>query len=252
LSRWLAFGLPVLILTSALRCADGRREPSFRADLQQFGYIEGSGPQEYSTLGFLSEDLLLAAINQRLFHGADPIKAPDEPPSILVVFDLKKKQVSRKTSMPVTKSPHSVALLSNGRFLILSTSDVSLCSADLRCEESFPTHGAFDELNSDTLKLLGITSDGALREDRASADGTRIVTGELSYTAWNKMVDVLDIDQSRPENRWRICVLEAKSGKILFSLQWNPKTHLVGPALSPSGTKLAVVRKGVLEVYDVP
>ena len=36
------------------------------------------------------------------------------------------------------------------------------------------------------------------------------------------------------------------------SLQYNPKNHLVGPALSPNGNKLAIVREAMLEVYDLP
>lgn len=244
--------LAVLIASTLPRSAVAKDKPSFRADLKQFGYVESNGPAEYSTLGFLSDDLLLIAVNQRLFHTVDPIKAPDEPPSVVAVFDLNKSRLLRQISMPITKSRNSVAPLTSGRFLVLSNSDAKLCSADLRCERSFPTNGAFDELNSSALKVLGITDGGVLRDDRASADGARIITSELSYTGWNKMVNILDIDQGRPQNLWRITVIEAKSGKILLSLHWNPKTHLVSPALSPSGNKLAVVRKGVLEVYDVP
>jgi hypothetical protein len=246
-------GLLVVLIVSALpRSADAEGKPSLRADLNQFGYIGGNGPAEYSTLGFLSDDLLLVVINQRVFHGVDPIKAPDEPPSLLAVFDLNKKQILRKVSMPITKTRDSVVPLTSGRFLILSNTEVRLCSADLRCERSFPTNGAFDELSSNALKVLGITDQGAPRDEHASADATRVITSELSYTGWNKIVNILDIDQSRPENLWRIAVTEARSGKVLLSLHWNPKTHLVSPALSPSGTRLAVVRKGALEVYDVP
>jgi len=60
--------LAVLIVSTLPRSAVAKDKPSFRADLKQFGYVESNGPAEYSTLGFLSDDLLLIAVNQRLFH----------------------------------------------------------------------------------------------------------------------------------------------------------------------------------------
>jgi hypothetical protein len=45
------------------------------------------------------------------------------------------------------------------------------------------------------------------------------------------------------------------SGKSLFELHWDPRPH-VGvisvPALSPDGRRLAAIRHGFLEVFEIP
>src|SRR5258707_459373 len=95
-------GLALLVMTISAqsRIAEAKVKPSFRADLKEFGYIGGQGPAEYSSLGFLSDDLLLVAINQEVIGGV-------EPPSTLVVFGLSKKQALRKAVMTIVKSARS-------------------------------------------------------------------------------------------------------------------------------------------------
>ena len=100
--------LVLLIVSFQPQNADAKDKSSFRAELKQFGYINDSRTAEYSSLGFLSDDLLLVTINQRVSHGVDPL-VTDEPPSTLVVFDLSTKQAVRRALMPVTKSARSVA-----------------------------------------------------------------------------------------------------------------------------------------------
>jgi hypothetical protein len=130
--------LVLLIVSFQALNADAKDKSWFRAELKQFGYMNDSRTAEYSSLGFLSDDLLLVTINQRVFRGVDPL-VTDEPRSTLVVFDLTQKQAVRRALMVVTKSPRSVAPLASGDFLVLSTSDVKVCSPDLRCEKSFQT-----------------------------------------------------------------------------------------------------------------
>jgi hypothetical protein len=52
---------------------DAIRKPMLRFNLGRFGYVgQGKdGPADYTAVGFLSEDLLLVAVNQRFFHGVD-------------------------------------------------------------------------------------------------------------------------------------------------------------------------------------
>ncbi len=144
-----------------------------------------------------------------------------------------------------------MAPLVSGNFLVLTASDVKLCSSDLRCEKSFPTKGLVT-LDSDSLKLLEGADTLVLRVDEASTNGARTVTSELGSTIWNRIMHPLDIDEPSPPNFRRITVYDNRSGKTVLSLHYNPKNHSVGPALSPNGTKLAIVREGVLEVYDLP
>ena len=243
--------LVLLIVSFQPQSADAKDKSSFRAELKQFGYLNDAA--EYSSLGFLSDDLLLVTINQRVSHAVDPL-VTDEPPSTLVVFDLTTKQAVRRALMPVTKSARSVAPLVSGEFLVLSMSDVKMCSPDLHCEKSFPTK-AVVTLDSDSLKLLeqlGRTDLPMLRVDDASTDGARKVTTELSSTIWNRIMHPISIDEPSPDDLRRVSVYDNRYRKTVLSLHYNPKNHLVGPALSPNGTRLAIVREGVLEVYDLP
>jgi hypothetical protein len=144
---------------------DAKDKPSFRVDLKQFGYITDAA--EYSSLGFLSNDLLLLVVNQRLFYRVQPLTT-DSPASTFIVFDVAKKQTLHSAQMIVTKSPRSVAVLSTGDFLVASLSDVRLCSADLQCKKSFPTHGGSPLDSDEAKKITG--PDVALRPDEVSIE----------------------------------------------------------------------------------
>ena len=50
-------------------------------------------------------------------------------------------------------------------------------------------------------------------------------------------------------------IFDTHSGKEIFHFEWDPRPYLgdlVAPALSPSGHKLAVMRSGYLEVFELP
>ena len=228
--------------------AQAKDEPSFRVELKQFGYVTDAA--EYSSVGFLSNDLLLVVVNQRVFYRVQPLTT-DSPASTLIVFDLTKKQAVSRKLMMVTKWPQSVAVLSTGDFLVASLSDVRLCSADLRCEKSFPIRGGHPLDSNEAKKITGM--DVAIRSDDVSIDGSRAVSAELSSTIWNKITHPLGgLDEPTPPNFRRISVYDNRSRKTLISLHYDPKNHVVGPALSPNGTKLAVVREGMLEIFELP
>jgi hypothetical protein len=88
-----------------------------------------------------------------------------------------------------------------------------------------------------------------------SASETRFCFYEKGYTAWNAFVNFLDIDQGRPVNFESISAMSTDSGKKLLELQWDPRPYagiLTPPALSPDGRKLAVIRHGILEIFQIP
>jgi len=87
-----------------------------------------------------------------------------------------------------------------------------------------------------------------------SACGTRFVLRESDYTRWNSITNFTDIDSSRPFNFEKIRVLDLETGRPLLTLQWDPRPYipqLTLPAISPNGHRLAAIRRGFLEVYDV-
>jgi len=149
------------------------------------------------------------------------------------------------------KSARSVASLTDGNFLVASASDIKLCSPDLRCERSFPTKAAIPLDLDNAKRLTGI--DIVFRSNDASSDGARELSSELSSSRWYRIRHPLGgIDEPSPPNFRRISVYDRRSRKTLLSLHYNPKNHLVGAALSPDGTKVAIVREGILEVYELP
>jgi hypothetical protein len=67
-------------------------------------------------------------------------------------------------------------------------------------------------------------------------------------------VNFLDIDSGRSFNFERVTVLETDSGHLLFKLEWDPRPYgggLTDPALSPNGQRLAIIRNGSLEVFEI-
>jgi len=123
-------------------------------DMSYSGFHENTEAEEYSSLRFLSNDLLFLVVNQRVFYRVQPLTT-DSPASTFIVFDLAKKQTLHSAQMRVTKSPRSVAVLSTGDFLAASLSDVRLCSADLQCKKSFPTHGGSPLDSEEAKKITG-------------------------------------------------------------------------------------------------
>ena len=230
----------ILFITTSLQQANAKPKPSFRSNLKQFGYVEARDVWEYSSLGFLSDDLLLVTINQQRFsHKIAPLSAN------LLVFQLSTKKVISSAVMMVARSSRSVVPLSSGDFLVASILDVKLCSPDLRCKK-IVVGGLID------LKHLKGLGDLVLRPEDVSSDGKRCISSELSSTIWNKISHPISIDEPSPDDYRRITVFDKASKKPLISLHYNPKNQIVGAAISPGGTKLAVVRRGTLEVYDLP
>jgi hypothetical protein len=84
-----------------------------------------------------------------------------------------------------------------------------------------------------------------------TTSGTRFGIYEHGFTALNSLVNFLDIDEGRPQDFQRVRVIDMLSGKEVSRLEWDPRPYLIKPALSPSGHRLARVRAGILEVFQV-
>jgi hypothetical protein len=84
-----------------------------------------------------------------------------------------------------------------------------------------------------------------------TTSGTRFGIYEHGYTLLNSVINFLDIDEGRPQDFQRVRVIDMVSGNEVSQLEWDPRPHLVKPALSPSGHRIARVRAGFLEVLQV-
>jgi hypothetical protein len=77
---------------------------------------------------------------------------------------------------------------------------------------------------------------------------------EKGWTALNSAMN-LGIDEDRDFNVESTRVLAAESGEILFDLHENPRPYLARlstPALSPNGRRIAMIRHGFLEIFEIP
>jgi hypothetical protein len=285
-----SFEVLIIIFVTGLLIASGwgadRQHKPVRAwDMRQFGYsIEA---RDCSTAGFLSEDLLLVAINQAPVYYPHPL-FEETPDAILVLLDVRNGKAPRTTHVPMFKSDDSMAPVLGGYFVVLTLSEVKLCSVDFQCDRAFPTNGPL-WLSSDHTKVVvggnlmtpRVVLDsrtlapvagedpakipaewqGRFRRDRSfvdstsSVDGARLMRVETRQTRWSKITNPLAGLGDPPYNSRRISVYDKQTGKELFTLQRDPRHYgggLTSPALSPTGHRVALLRRGVVEVFEVP
>jgi len=255
-------------------------------DLRQYGY--STEQAYYSVAGFLSENLLLVAINQRHISYPHPL-SEDTPEATLVLFDMSNGVLLRKTRMPMLKANYSIAPVLEDQFLVLTSSEVKLCSAAFRCNQLFSTKGPLKVTRDRTRAVVGgnlmtqevvldlrtmapatdtiqpaTTSercerhyrDGSFATCLSSVNDERLMVVEVKQTDWNKFTNPLAGFGDRPYNSQRITVYDKRSGAERFRLHWDPR-KLGGslttlPALSPTGHEVALIRRGLLEVFEVP
>lgn len=277
----LMFFVTALLVTGGSAAETGHK-PKRTFDMRQYGYA--SEARDYSAVGFLSEDLLVVAINQAPNYYPHPL-FEEKPDSTLVLLDVGNEKPPRVTRMPMFKFNDSMASASEGYFLVLTLSEVKLCSADFDCQRTFPTKGPI-WLSSDRSKivvggnsmtprvvldshLVPITGqspetiqaawqeqtrpDGSYIGSTSSLDGARLMTVETRQTRWSKIKNPLAGLGEPPFNSQRVTVYDKQTGHELFALRWDPRRGgTTRPALSPTGRRVALLRRGLLEVFEVP
>ena len=113
-------------------------------------------------------------------------------------------------------------------------------------------------------ELVVATTDGAIRfrvplyrgsylaEISTASSGSAFALHEAGFRGFPWIFKALNIEQHF--NIERVTVLATDSGKPRLRLSWNPRPYvgkLSRPALSPDGHRLAIIRHGFLEVYEV-
>ena len=129
----------VLLVLSAMIGACSHRttdlSPAFTVDLQPWGYSnEPSGPPtaSYSSLAFLSDDIVLVVINERRFTQAVEVSLTDEPASKVLLFNIRSNLLVTTAQIPVEKQPGAVQISEGGHFSGWNESGIQLC--DLRTQ----------------------------------------------------------------------------------------------------------------------
>jgi hypothetical protein len=295
--------------------------PLLRQDLHKLGFPDtsvASNMANYTDVVFLSDDLVLVALNFREFASVSPLFA-DEPPATFLLFDVSLGKLVRSIELRVEKAQGSVRSTQEGHFALLDEAGVRLCSSDLTCGRPFASRGplfastggtrliaggnvrseqklldsaTLNELDrshspeyllefgggiwpsarflSDKIvakfsfhKLVVAKLDGAILYRLpvkitwdaglvTAASGARFCIHEIGYTRWNSFKN-LGYVEGIPPSIESIRVMDTESGKLVFQLKWDPRPYgAVVPALSPNAHRIAILRGGFLEVYEIP
>lgn len=86
-----------------------------------------------------------------------------------------------------------------------------------------------------------------------AASGSRFCIHQNAYKVWGSKLSVSDEHRIRDVDIYRI--FDTHSGKELFHFEWDPRPYistLGAPAISPTGNRLAVIRSGYLEIFELP
>lgn len=141
-------------------------------------------------------------------------------------------------------------------------------TGDLRSNGVWPQVGFLDAstiaalVSDKTLAVVGIDGKPRYRvpvrtrshlaEVRTSMSGSRFCLHQAGYSFLGSILAFLDPD--RPFNYEAVNVMATDSGKSRFRLTWDPRPYtgnLSSPALSPNGHRVAFIRHGFLEIFEV-
>ncbi len=120
------------------------QNPIFEQDLRPHGYPDfkkDRNVSDYAEVQFLSDDLLLVSVNERVFEKPEEPLFSDQGASELLLFNLDEPKLVKTASYAIEKSKNAVQAIGNNRFVVLNQEGVHVCSADLSCGPPFPTKG---------------------------------------------------------------------------------------------------------------
>jgi hypothetical protein len=177
---WLSFPLAGVLWLAA--CSDANKPiASFQQDLHPFGFLTQAKGQiigSFTDVAFLSDDLVLVTINTKTYGPVEPLLT-DQPPSKLLLFDLKQKAIVKTAEMPVEKAEGSVRAVSDGRFVLLNEAGLNVCSRDLECRLVTGTRGPMFVSPKGTKIAVG----GNGRTEQRLLDATTFA--EIARFPWN-------------------------------------------------------------------
>ncbi len=111
---------------------------------------------------------------------------------------------------------------------------------------------AIARLDGKVVSRVPLSPGSFIAEVSTAASGSRFCFHDAGYTGLNAALNIFSIE--RPFNLERVNVIDAASGKSHFKLWWDPRPYvgdLSRPALSPDGHRVAIIRHGFLEVFEV-
>lgn len=127
--------------------------------------------------------------------------------------------------------------------------------AGFATEMNKPTEVVVRRLGGTILYRITLESEWYETHLSTSTSGQRFCVDERGYTRWS-LPHLLGYGGGAVHCNFELVrVFETTSGKQLLDLKWDPRPYtgeLVTPALSPSGSRIGIVRHGFLAVFSVP
>jgi hypothetical protein len=151
--------IPIFLAICGCR-ADQAIRPVSALDLRKYGYHLADSIGDFTEIAFLSNDLLVVSVNQRV-NESFMLADADSPKSAVFVMDLKTNGVKRVAEMPIRKSSGSLHAVSEERFAVLTLDGFKLCSRDLKCGPTI--HGPPPLLASPRGKRIALGGSGMTR-----------------------------------------------------------------------------------------
>ncbi len=111
---------------------------------------------------------------------------------------------------------------------------------------------AVAHIDGKILARVPLSRGSFVAEVSTSAAGSRFCFHDAGYTGLRALLNFFS--EEPPFNLERVNVMDSASGKSHFRLWWDPRPYVGGlsrPALSPDGHRVALIRHGFLEVYEI-
>jgi len=165
----------VLILVAAFgACSEKRNNPTPQLSIdlkaQSYSTVASGTTVSYSFIGFLSNDLLLVAINERRFTEMVELSFVDEPAARFLLFNIRTKALVATADMALEKEPEAVQVTESDHFVIWNESGIQLCDVASKC--GAPQKMSGPVLASPTGSVLAVGGWGA--DDQKLLDGVSL------------------------------------------------------------------------------
>jgi hypothetical protein len=121
------------------------QQPIFTQGLEPFGFqtkppSKGADGRDLSSVSFLSDDLVLVAINKHKRPISYPLHATSQPATLLL-FSLGENKLIRQEQKQMALFDGPIQATQDAHFLLPDGTGLRLCSAEFQCSEAAPLPG---------------------------------------------------------------------------------------------------------------
>jgi hypothetical protein len=171
----------VCICLNLIGCSEAPSPtPIFTMRLAEYGYTNtrsGNLSSDYSSLVFVSDDLVLVAINERQTTEEIEPLLTDHPASKFLLFDIKKKILLKSADLPAQKQSGALQHAGGSSSLLWNRLGVQLCGLDFTCELAIPSPGPVSPSPQGTRIAVG----GNARTDQILLDSTLTKVAQFQW-----------------------------------------------------------------------